>query len=517
MSERIDPRSYEAAVFDLDGVITDTASVHLEAWRQLFDGFLEERQSAGTAAESDEDLSPFTEEDYRRDIDGKPRQDGIRSFLHSRGIEVDDDTIRELAERKNHTFLERLDEDGVIVFDSTVRLVHRLHLAGIRTAIFSASRNAGPVLERAGLAGLFEARVDGRTADDLDLAGKPDPAVPVEAAHRLGADAAGTILVEDARAGVEAGKRGGFGLVIGIDRHGDPDELRRHGADIVVSDLEEVGLEPHDRPLSEVTEATQHWEEATGLLRGLRPVVFLDFDGTLAPIVDDPDDAGLPAGTREVLERLASRCTVAVVSGRDLRDVRSRLDIPGLWIAGSHGFELVGPDGDLHEQPGADDALPSLDDAEERLSERLADTTDVHVERKRFAIAVHTRRASDDATERAERIVEEVAAEGPGLRVTGGRAVSELRPDIDWDKGTALVWVLDQLPSDDDARSWVAIYAGDDLTDEDALREVQPDGLGIVVANDEHGDRASFAHVKVDSTEALSELLERLTGLLHGS
>lgn len=247
MSETIDPADFEAAVFDLDGVITDTASVHFNAWKHLFDGFLEDRAAAGALPGSGEDLSAFTEEDYRRDVDGKPRHDGISSFLATRGIDVDDDTVRELAQRKNQAFLERLDEDGVTVFDSTVRLVHDLHRHRIRTAVFSASRNAGPVLERAGLDTLFEARVDGRTAAELDLPGKPDPAAPLEAARRIGGDPARTILVEDARAGVEAGRRGGFGLVIGIDRHGAPEELRRHGADMVVSDLAEVHLDDGGR------------------------------------------------------------------------------------------------------------------------------------------------------------------------------------------------------------------------------------------------------------------------------
>src|SRR6056297_3033212 len=174
MSQTIDAARFEAAVFDLDGVITDTASVHFNAWKQLFDGFLEER--SGAQPGSGEDLSAFTEEDYRRDVDGKPRQDGIRSFLATRQIEVDDDTVRDLGQRKNQAFLDRLDEDGVTIFDSTVRLVHELHRHQIRTAVFSASRNAGPVLERAGLDELFEARVDGRTAAELELPGKPDPA-----------------------------------------------------------------------------------------------------------------------------------------------------------------------------------------------------------------------------------------------------------------------------------------------------------------------------------------------------
>ncbi|MFP4148148.1 MAG: trehalose-phosphatase [Nitriliruptoraceae bacterium] len=511
MTAQLDLSGVTAAVFDLDGVITDTASVHLSAWTRLFDRFLEER--ASQAAE-DEDLSPFTPEDYRRDVDGRPRQDGIRSFLASRGIEVDEDTIAALGERKNTDFLERLDEDGVAVFDSTVRLVHRLHLHGVRTAVFSASRNAGPVLERAGLAELFEARVDGLTAADLDLPGKPDPAVPLEAARRLGADAAHTMLVEDARAGVEAGRRGGFAHVVGIARDGDLDDLRRHGADVVVSDLRELELTPCERALSQVPDAEACLGAVTGLLTGTQPAVFLDVDGTLAPIVDDPDDAALAPGMREVLAALVASCPTAIVSGRDLDDVRARVDVPGLWVAGSHGFELLDPDGTRHEEPRAGDTLPALDAAERELRAQLGGVPGVEVERKRFAIAVHTRRAEADDTARAERAVEDVASSTPGLRATGGRAVRELRPDLDWDKGAALGWVLEQLPDTGDTGPRLPLYAGDDLTDEDALRVVQPRGLGVVVASDEHGDRGTYAHVAVPDPEHLRALLARLTELI---
>ena len=232
---------FDAVIFDLDGVITDTASVHRAAWKRLFDGYLAERSE-----DPAEDHRPFTDQDYLRHVDGKARLDGVRDFLASRGVEVDDGTIAELGDRKNRTFLEALEEDGVTRFESTVELVVRLQLNGLRTAVFSASRNCRPVLQAAGLGELFEARVDGVVAAELGLPGKPDPAVLLEATRRLDAEPERTVVVEDAQAGVQAGRRGGFGLVIGIDREGVAEQLREHGADIVVDDLDEVIVDVPD-------------------------------------------------------------------------------------------------------------------------------------------------------------------------------------------------------------------------------------------------------------------------------
>ncbi len=232
---------FDAVIFDLDGVITDTASVHRAAWKRLFDGYLAERSE-----DPAEDHRPFTDQDYLRHVDGKARLDGVRDFLASRGVEVDDGTIAELGDRKNRTFLEALEEDGVTRFESTVELVVRLQLNGLRTAVFSASRNCRPVLQAAGLGELFEARVDGVVAAELGLPGKPDPAVLLEATRRLEAEPERTVVVEDAQAGVQAGRRGGFGLVIGIDREGVAEQLREHGADIVVDDLDEVIVDVPD-------------------------------------------------------------------------------------------------------------------------------------------------------------------------------------------------------------------------------------------------------------------------------
>jgi beta-phosphoglucomutase family hydrolase len=227
---------YDAVVFDMDGVVTDTARVHALAWKRLFDEFLRGRA---------EHFSPFDiERDYARYVDGKPRYEGVRSFLASRGITLpfgaaDDspelETVCGLGNRKNTYFLTELTEGGAQAFPGTVGLVEDLKDNGVKVALVSASRNARQVLEAAGLAGLFEVQVDGVEAASLGLPGKPEPAVFLEAARRLGASPKRTAIVEDSQSGVEAGRRGGFGLVVGVGEGEKADTLRAYGADLVVN------------------------------------------------------------------------------------------------------------------------------------------------------------------------------------------------------------------------------------------------------------------------------------------
>jgi alpha,alpha-trehalase len=241
------PAECRAVVFDMDGVITDTARVHARAWKEMFDAFLRQR-----AARSGEPFRPFdSETDYRRYVDGKPRYDGVRSFLVSRGIVLpegtpadapDRETVCGLGNRKNALVRERLRAEGAARFDDAVDLIRRLHGVGIRTAVISASRNAREVLAQARVDTLFEARIDGIVAAELGLAGKPAPDVFLEAARRLDARPEEAAIVEDALAGVEAGRAGGFRWVIGVARSRQGDALRRAGADIVVSDLSEIAV-----------------------------------------------------------------------------------------------------------------------------------------------------------------------------------------------------------------------------------------------------------------------------------
>lgn len=242
MTEQLTADRYDAVLFDLDGVITDTAAVHAQAWKTMFDEYLQQR-----AAREGEAFEPFTfEGDYKPYVDGKPRYDGVRSFLQSRGIDLpegtpddppDAETVCGLGNRKNDLVNRIIDEEGVVVYDSSVQLMHQLRDAGIRLAVVSSSKNCVLVLKTAGLLDMFDARVDGVVAAERGLPGKPAPDTFLAAAAELGAPPERAVVVEDAISGVQAGRNGDFGLVIGVARHGDPEELHEHGADVVVSDL----------------------------------------------------------------------------------------------------------------------------------------------------------------------------------------------------------------------------------------------------------------------------------------
>jgi HAD superfamily hydrolase (TIGR01509 family) len=226
-------------VLDTDGVITDSARVHAAAWKTAFDAFLRDHPPADPAQRRPFDVS----EDYLRYVDGKSRLDGAAAFLESRGLRLTDADVQAVAANKERLFTARLREHGVDAFPGTVQLLHALRSAGVPLAAASASRHARELLEHAGVLNLFDALVDGGEAARLQLPGKPDPALFLEAARQLGIPASRTAVVEDALAGVEAGLRGGFGLVIGVDRTRTDEtraELLKRGADIVVRDLAEL-------------------------------------------------------------------------------------------------------------------------------------------------------------------------------------------------------------------------------------------------------------------------------------
>jgi beta-phosphoglucomutase family hydrolase len=234
-----------ACLFDLDGVLTKTAKVHAAAWKEMFDAYLRER-----AARTGEPFVPFDEvAEYDQYVDGKPRYEGVQSFLASRGIELprgepDDppqsETADGLGNRKNEIVLRLIREHGVEPYEGSVRYVHAAKAAGLRRAVVSSSTNCRDVLVAAGIEDLFEVRVDGVTAEREHLRGKPAPDTFLAGARALGVEPAHAAVFEDALAGVAAGRAGDFGFVVGVDRVGQADALREHGADVVVSDLSEL-------------------------------------------------------------------------------------------------------------------------------------------------------------------------------------------------------------------------------------------------------------------------------------
>jgi beta-phosphoglucomutase family hydrolase len=224
------PDTITACLFDLDGVLTTTAEVHAQAWKEMFDAFLGERGEP-----------PFElPGDYDEYVDGKPRLDGVRAFLASRGIAADDELVRTLGERKNELVLTHIRTEGVKVYDGSVRYVEAARAAGLRRAVVSSSANAWEVLRAAGIEHLFEAVIDGIVAAREGLPGKPAPDTVLAGARALDTPAPHAAVFEDALVGVEAGRRGGFGFVVGVDRSGQAETLKARGADIVVSDLSEL-------------------------------------------------------------------------------------------------------------------------------------------------------------------------------------------------------------------------------------------------------------------------------------
>ncbi|MFC7381759.1 beta-phosphoglucomutase family hydrolase [Sphaerisporangium rhizosphaerae] len=239
------PDGVGGCLFDMDGVLTRTATVHAAAWKETFDAFLRQR-----ADRTGEAFVPFDKvSDYDRYVDGKKRLDGTRAFLASRGITLpegtpddppDAPTVHGLSNRKNALVQKIMDRDGVEVFPGSLRYVQAVLRAGLATAVVSSSANTARVLDAAGIAGLFQARVDGEVAQRRDLAGKPAPDMFLAAAEALGLPPSRAAVFEDALAGVAAGRAGRFAVVVGVDRAGQADALREHGADIVVTDLAEL-------------------------------------------------------------------------------------------------------------------------------------------------------------------------------------------------------------------------------------------------------------------------------------
>jgi beta-phosphoglucomutase family hydrolase len=238
------PDHVRACLFDLDGVLTSTASVHAAAWRQMFDGYLRQR-----AAREGQPFVPFSDQDYDNYVDGKRREDGTRSFLESRGITLpegtpDDrpgaETVHGLANAKNEILQRKLETGGVAAYPGSVRYLHQVREAGLASAVVSSSANATAVLAAAGLDGLVDLVVDGIVAARERLTGKPAPDTFLAAARKLNVLPADGVVFEDALAGVEAGRAGSFGFVVGVDRVGQAAALRAHGADVVVTDLADL-------------------------------------------------------------------------------------------------------------------------------------------------------------------------------------------------------------------------------------------------------------------------------------
>ncbi|HKL32917.1 MAG TPA: trehalose-phosphatase [Tangfeifania sp.] len=251
-------------------------------------------------------------------------------------------------------------------------------------------------------------------------------------------------------------------------------------------------------------------KEIQKIIQNRKPVLFLDYDGTLTPIVKRPEDALISDPMKSVLKKCAAKFKVAVVSGRDMDDLKSKVQVDELIFAGSHGFRISGPDGLYKEHEKADVILPRLSDIEEKLYQIFPQIDKgIQIDRKRYAVAVHYRNASEDNIPVIKQKVDEILKENPDFKKGEGKKILEIKPNVDWHKGKAVLWIMKKLGVDDTSK-FVPIYIGDDVTDEDAFRSISEFGVGILVGT--HGQETA-ARYKLDDVPDVQSFLNRLAGL----
>ncbi len=533
--------SFQSVVFDLDGVVTKTATVHAHAWKKTFDNYLKLREKR--------DKEPFREFTYQYDylnfVDGKPRYQGVKYFLESRGIYLpfgdpsdspDKETICGIGNKKNQLFNELLQKEGAEVFPSTITFIKNLKENGIKIGVASSSKNCLPILKSVNLEDFFESRVDGIVSAELNLKGKPEADIFVTAAKRLGALPENTVVVEDASSGVEAGRNGGFGLVLGVARENNFEELAKHGADLVVSDLAEIDIQiindwfnrkpkPFFKNYDTLKNAPTMLPEKHSKVKDIfinpyyqrtgksvlntdkKMVFFLDYDGTLTPIVESPELAVISEEMKQTVEQLAKIHTVAIVSGRMREDVQNLVGIKGIFYAGSHGFDIKGPGGFTMIHPIAKKTIPLIAEIIEQLKETFQNIEGALVEEKKFSVAAHYRKVKKQTDlQFIEETVNNIIKKYDELKLLKGKKVFEILPNIDWDKGKAIRWIMNALEIPWETTS--AFYIGDDTTDEYAFRTIITRGTAIMVT-DEHLQQ-STADFQLNSPKEVKKFFEQV-------
>ncbi|WP_408095764.1 trehalose-phosphatase [Peredibacter sp. HCB2-198] len=454
--------SYSAVILDLDGVLTDTRNLHYDAWKQTFDEYL---RNYGQG--------PFSPKEYEQYVDGKPRSQGILDFLIFRGIPITSSELQKLGERKNKLYLSELDQYGLVVFSDALRSLKRWKERGVPLAVVSSSKNTSKILDRLGIRNYFNVEMNALKGEELHLQGKPSPDFFLEAARKLNKDPEECIVVEDAVSGIEAGIDGKFGSVIGIARPGQTGakELSNAGADFVVNSLEEIfDLKPN---------LLKNWRRFAKFINGREMALFLDFDGTLSEIVPNHTEAQMVEEIRPILTRIAESIKVAIISGRDRQDVKARVGIDGVFYAGCHGYDISGP-GCFHFQvEEAEIASEEMSEAIQKIEGLKNKYPDLSIEKKKYFTAVHYRQVPTSLHSKLENEIKNLIKDYKKLELRKGKMVLDLAPRLKWNKGEAVKKLCDVL--DLEPGKTVAVYIGDDLTDEDVFCELQSWGVGIKV------------------------------------
>ena len=521
---------FQAVVFDLDGVITQTAYLHFQAWKQTFDEYLRFREK--------EKFREFTEQDYLDYVDGRPRYDGVKTFLSSRGIQISwgepsdssgEETICGLGNKKNVIFKNLLESKGAKKYPTTVEFIQELKEKGVKIGVASSSKNCRAILSSTRIIDLFDACVDGIVSQQFNLQGKPEPDIFLLTSKDLKVSPSKTVVVEDASSGVEAARNGGFGLVIGVARKDNKEDLLNSGADLALSDLKFIDIEWINEWFKKSPfYLFDFWDRGTreelGVFKKNEDIVlnpwyflsfkdaifsrkqlafFFDYDGTLTPIVKRPELAVLSTQMRSLIKKIAKKYPTAIVSGRQREEVEKLVGVEGIYYVGSHGFDIKGGSFS-YIHPQLNEVVPLISHIAEEFSTKLKSIQGVIIENKKFSVALHYRLVEDRFLDNIKKVVDKVKREYSNLRLMCGKKVFEFMPDIDWDKGKAIRWLLSILNIS--WREYAVIYIGDDTTDEDAFRMVRTRGIGILVSE---GKATSAADYFVHSPQEVRKLLER--------
>jgi alpha,alpha-trehalase len=516
-SVSIQATDFDAVIFDLDGAIMDTASVHASAWKKVFDDLFAEYDPGQGVC-----LQPFEiKTDYHIYMDGKPLLKGLKSFLESRGINIPEGepkdlagkkTIYGLAKQKDKNFLEHIQKLGVEIYGSMVDLIHCIKKNGLKTAVISSSKRCAVILDCVNLSNFFDVRVDGVDLEILGIPGKPAPDIFLEATRQLKVKPEQAAVIEDTVSGIQAARAGKFGLIIGIARADKKATLIKNGANVVVKDLNEISVADDFKNMEKLTSALDCFEEISSQAQGKRLTVFLDYDGTLSPIAETPDQAVMEEDMKKALIELSQHCPVGIISGRDLKNIQYKVKIDSIIYAGSHGFDICGPKELEIENVIGEEFIPILDKAEKEVSLKLKSIQGLLVERKKFAIAIHYRRVDPEKIEEVEAAVDEITAKYSELRKSYGKKIFELQPQMDWHKGKALFFLLNALKLD--REDVLPFYIGDDVTDEDAFRALRGRGIGIVVREHAYETAAAYS---LKNPDEVREFLLKLVSLCQSS
>jgi len=516
----------KAVIFDLDGVITQTARLHFLAWKKTFDDYLKKKLK---------EFKEFTYKDYLLYVDGKPRYEGVRSFLSSRDIKLawgapsdspEKETICGLGNKKNVLFRSILKKEKPEVFSSTIRFIKELRKRRIKIAVASSSKNCSLILKSAKIENLFSVRVDGKTLERLNLKGKPNPDMFIKTAERLKVSPKETVVVEDASSGVEAARKGGFGLVVGIARKKNEKHLLDSGADVVVKDLAFLDIEwinhwfrktpfPLFIGLKSLKKELRIFEKEGILLNSnyfvnfnrfisqkKNLVFFFDYDGTLTPIVSSPDEAHLSEKMRKILEKFSKKFFTVIISGRMIKELKRLINIGNIIYAGIHGLEIEGKD--FHFIfPKAKKLKPIISQIKEKFIKTLGNIPGIFIEDKKLSIALHYRQVDEKFFKIIEKEVERCIKNNKELRIILGKKVFEIIP-AGWNKAFAVGWILDKLGF---SSKKGIVYFGDNTTDEDVFYFLRTKGVGVLVSKKVKKSGAQFY---LQEPSELEKLLDRL-------